>query len=200
MSLNSSFASIPTYCKGTNLVHIVIHTPKHGRNGYTHDIEHDLWELTTVLPPTNMFPYDIGYIPGTLSHTKQWVETLVLMDEPTFPGCLLQAHLLGTIRFGSPTDSTGMLDTDYLIAAATASYRYGSCTKLQQLEPAFLDSIEQFIQTSAVINKYRLHPIGRFGPSTAKAVVFEGQLRYKRLPIRTFRRWRRRGRDGTSLP
>lgn len=198
MSLNSSFANIPTYCQGTDLVNTVIHTPKHGRNGYTHDAEHDRWHLTTVLPPTSVFPYDIGYIPGTFSHTRQWVETLVLMDEPTFPGCFLQVRLLGTIRFGSPTDSTGMLDADYLIAAATTSHYYGSYTQLQHLDATFVDGIEQFIQTSAVLNKYRLQPIGRFGASAAKAVVFEGQLRYKKLPIRTFRRIRRRGGHGEA--
>lgn len=197
MERHMPFAHIPTYHIGTDFLHVVIHTQKNGCNSYAYNTVFNTWELATVLPPPNTFPCDIGIIPQTRSYTKQHIETLVLTDEPTFPGCLVQARLLGAIQMRTPNSGTDLFDIECLIAAAIPSHQYGSYTHLQQLDANLLLTLEHFLATHNASKGFV--PVARLGASAAKAVVFEGQLRYKKLPIRSFRRSRRRGRGG-SLP
>lgn len=196
MEYPAPFSHIPTYCIGTNLLQVVIHTPKNGRNSYAYNTEYNTWELATVLPPQSIFPCDIGYIPQTWSYTKQCIETFVLADEPTFSGCLVQAHLLGAIQMRVLNSDTDLFDIEYLIAAATTSHHYGAYTQLQQLDSTLLDTLEHFLTTHN--NNKGFSPVARLGASAAKAIVFEGQIRYKKLPIKSFRRSRRKGRGGSS--
>ena len=44
------------------------------------------------------FPYDFGFVPSTKAEDGDPVDVLVLMDEPAFPGCLLQCRVIGVIE------------------------------------------------------------------------------------------------------
>jgi len=43
-----------------------------------------------VLPAGMTFPYDFAFVPSTKIEDGDPTDVLVLMDEPTFPGCLLK--------------------------------------------------------------------------------------------------------------
>jgi thiamine pyrophosphate-dependent acetolactate synthase large subunit-like protein len=61
------------------------------------------------------FPYDFGFIPSTIADDGDPVDVLVLMDEPTFPGCLLACPPIGIIegesreRRNSASETTELL-------------------------------------------------------------------------------------------
>jgi inorganic pyrophosphatase len=54
--------------------------------------------LKHVLPADMAFPYDFGFVPSALADDGDPVDVLVLMDEPAFPGCVLQCRLVGVIE------------------------------------------------------------------------------------------------------
>ena len=74
-----------------DIVQVVIETPKGSRNKYSFDAEQKIFELAKVLPTGMAFPFDFGgFIPSTLAEDGDPTDVLVLMDEPAFPGCLLE--------------------------------------------------------------------------------------------------------------
>ncbi len=44
------------------------------------------------------FPYDFGFIPSTIADDGDPTDVFVLMDEPAFPGCLLNCRMIGVIE------------------------------------------------------------------------------------------------------
>src|ERR1700745_4423552 len=85
--------------KSGNL-NVVIDTPKGCRNKYAFDFKINAYKLKTVLPHGAVFPFDFGSIPGTVADDGDPLDVLVLMDEPVFIGCLVEARLLGGIGGG----------------------------------------------------------------------------------------------------
>src|ERR1700751_3300977 len=89
-----------------HFIQVVIETPKGSRNKYAFDPEKKIFKLKRVLPAGMAFPYDFGFIPSTKADDGDPVDVLVLMDEPAFPGCLLQCRVIGAIE-GEQSDKKG---------------------------------------------------------------------------------------------
>jgi inorganic pyrophosphatase len=45
-----------------------------------------------------VFPYDFGFIPGTIGEDGDPLDALLLNEYPTFPGCRVEARLIGALR------------------------------------------------------------------------------------------------------
>jgi inorganic pyrophosphatase len=82
----------------SNLIQVVIETPKGSRNKYSFDVDQKIFELKKVLPTGMDFPYDFGFVPSTKAEDGDPIDVLVLMDEPAFPGCLLKCRAVGIIE------------------------------------------------------------------------------------------------------
>jgi inorganic pyrophosphatase len=81
-------------------VKVIIETPKGSRNKFKYDPALRMFKLSKVLPEGMVFPYDFGFVPSTKGDDGDPVDVLVLMDEPTFPGCLLECRLVGVLEAG----------------------------------------------------------------------------------------------------
>ncbi|HYX19667.1 MAG TPA: inorganic diphosphatase, partial [Thermoanaerobaculia bacterium] len=76
-------------------VRVVIETPKHGRNKFAFDPDIQAFTLSSVLPVGASFPFDFGFIPKTEGGDGDPLDVLLLMDEPAFPGCVVETRLVG---------------------------------------------------------------------------------------------------------
>jgi inorganic pyrophosphatase len=76
---------------GEDSIKVIIETPKGSRNKFKYDPDLRMFKLSKVLLEGMVFPYDFGFVPSTKGEDGDPVDVLVLMDEPTFPGCLLNA-------------------------------------------------------------------------------------------------------------
>src|SRR5687767_2473398 len=79
-------------------VNVIVETPKGSRNKFKFDEESGCFILGSVLPAGYTFPFDFGYVPGTLAEDGDPVDVLLLMDQPAFPGCLVRARLIGVLE------------------------------------------------------------------------------------------------------
>ena len=43
------------------------------------------------------YPFDYGFIPNTLAEDGAPLDAMVIMDEPTFAGCLIKARPIGVL-------------------------------------------------------------------------------------------------------
>jgi inorganic pyrophosphatase len=74
---------------------VTIEIPKGQRNKYEVDHETGRIRLDRMLFTSTRYPADYGYVEGTLGEDGDPLDALVLLDEPTFPGCLIKARTIG---------------------------------------------------------------------------------------------------------
>jgi inorganic pyrophosphatase len=76
-------------------VDVIIEIPTGSRNKYEYDHERHIIRLDRRLFTATTYPADYGFVPETLAGDGDPLDVLVLVTDPTFPGCLVRARILG---------------------------------------------------------------------------------------------------------
>ena len=76
-------------------IEVVIEIPKGTRNKYEADHQTGAIWLDRMLFTSTRYPEDYGYVPLTLAEDGDPLDALVLLEEPTFPGCHIHARPVG---------------------------------------------------------------------------------------------------------
>ncbi len=77
---------------------VTIEIPKGQRNKYEMDHQTGRIRLDRMLFTSTRYPHDYGFIDDTLGEDGDPLDVLVLLEEPTFPGCLIRARAIGMYR------------------------------------------------------------------------------------------------------
>ena len=83
---------------------VTIEIPKGSRNKYEVDHETGRIRLDRRLFTSTGYPADYGFVENTLGEDGDPLDALVILDEPTFPGCLIKCRAIGMFRM---TDEAG---------------------------------------------------------------------------------------------
>ncbi|MGQ0625981.1 MAG: inorganic diphosphatase [Sporichthyaceae bacterium] len=83
---------------------VTIEIPKGQRNKYEMDHVSGRIRLDRMLFTSTRYPADYGFVENTLGEDGDPLDALVLVDEPTFPGCLILCRAIGMFRM---TDEKG---------------------------------------------------------------------------------------------
>jgi inorganic pyrophosphatase len=94
---------------------VIIEIPKGQRNKYEMDHKTGRIRLDRMLFTSTRYPHDYGFIEETLADDGDPLDALVLLEEPTFPGCQIRCRAIGMFRM---RDEKG-LDDKVLCVAAT---------------------------------------------------------------------------------
>lgn len=83
---------------------VVVEVPKGSRNKYEWDGELGVMRLDRQLFTATRYPAEYGFIPQTRALDGDPLDALVILDEPTFPGCHIQCRAVGVLEM---TDEHG---------------------------------------------------------------------------------------------
>ena len=155
------------------IIQVVIETPKGSRNKYAFDEEQRVFELKKVLPAGMAFPYDFGFVPGTLADDGDPVDVLVLMDEPAFPGCLLKCRLIGVIE-GEQGDKKKKERNDRVVAVEKDNHSWADIKVIDDLGKQFLRELELFFENYHELSGNQYHVINVKGPKQARKCIENG--------------------------
>ncbi len=125
-----------------NLINVIVEVPKGCRNKYEYDRDTNRIKLNRVLFSAVHYPADYGYIDGTLAEDGDEVDVLVLIEEPTFSGCLIEARPLGMLQM---KDEKGIDNKILAVPATDPVYNYAK--DLHEISPHILTEIENFFLT-----------------------------------------------------
>jgi inorganic pyrophosphatase len=157
----------------------VIEAPRGRANKLKFRPDLGVFVLHKVLPLGCVFPFDFGFVPGTLGEDGDPLDVLVVMDEPTAPGVVVPCRLLGVIeaRQRPIKDARGRRPTrnDRLVAVADQSHRHAGCRSLRDLGDGMLAEMERFFVFYNEQKGVRFAPLARAGAAQAKRLVAEGQ-------------------------
>lgn len=157
----------------------IIEVPRGRRNKYKYDEERGLFELGGVLPVGAVFPFDFGFVPGTLGEDGDPLDVLVLLDEHCFPGCLVPARLLGAIK-AEQTEEGKTERNDRLIAASAVGLGYKDVLNLHDLPVRLVEEIEHFFVSYNQQRGKTFRPRGRLDAAEAERLVREGAKGYEK--------------------
>ena len=124
------------------VLYAVIEIPKGSKNKYEYDKDIESFALDRVLHSSVVYPADYGFIPQTLYDDGDPMDILVLMDQPTFPGCIIESRPIGIM---------GMIDggdKDFkILAVPIEDPKYENIKDLEDVPTHLLDEIAEFFKT-----------------------------------------------------
>jgi len=156
-----------------HIIQVVIETPKGSRNKFKYDPTTHRFKLSKVLPEGMVFPYDFGFVPATKGPDGDPIDVLVLMDEPTFPGCLLESRLVGILEAEQKVRDQKKKRNDRLIAVAEQSLLYADIAHLGDLNRALLKQVEAFFANYQKVRNVSFTILARSGPERALEALRE---------------------------
>lgn len=172
----SPIAALPTAPKDAEpgVVYAVIETPKGSRHKLDFDPALGVFALNKVMPAGQSFPFDFGFVPGTVGGDGDPLDVLVLMDDPTWPGVVVEARLLGVLE-AEQTERDGTTErNDRLVAAATVTRHHADLRTLADVSAVTLDEVEEFFRSYNALAGKEVRFLGRGDAERARAVLDEG--------------------------
>ena len=124
------------------LVNLMVEIPAGSRNKYEFNAEAGLMVLDRVLHSSVRYPFDYGFIPNTLAEDGAPLDAMVIMDEPTFAGCLITARPIGILDMVD----CGAHDSK-LLCVPVADPRQRTIHSIRQIAPNQLEEVAEFFRT-----------------------------------------------------
>jgi inorganic pyrophosphatase len=125
--------------KPPEIVYAVVEVPKGSRNKYEYSKTAGVIKLDRVLYSPMHYPGDYGFIPQTFFDDGDPMDILIMMNEPTFPGCVIEARVLGMMKL---IDKSEM---DYKVLAVPHNDpNYNHIKTFEDVPKHFLAEVEHF--------------------------------------------------------
>ena len=121
---------------------VTIEIPKGQRNKYEVDHATGRIRLDRLLFTSTRYPADYGYVEDTLGEDGDPLDVLVLLEEPTFPGCLVSARPIGLFHM---TDEAG--GDDKILMVPARDPRVAHLTELEHVSGFDRLEIQHFFET-----------------------------------------------------
>ncbi len=97
--LNASFYNqVPAGAHPPEVVNAIVEIPKGRRTKFEVDKRTGLIRMDRYLYSSSHYPGDYGFIPQTLAEDGDALDILVMVNEPTFSGCLIEAQVVGLFK------------------------------------------------------------------------------------------------------
>lgn len=124
------------------LVNIVVEIPAGSTNKYEYNPAAGVMALDRVLHPSVRYPFDYGFVPNTLAEDGAPLDAMVIMEEPTFAGCLIAARPIGILDMVDSGAHDGKL-----ICVPAADLRKQDLRSIRQIAPGQLEDVAEFFRT-----------------------------------------------------
>lgn len=117
----------------------VVEIPRGSRNKYEMDHESGIIRLDRVLYSSVHYPADYGFLEDTLAPDGDPLDVIIIVEEPTFPGCRMEVRPVGVLLM---RDEQGQ--DMKILAVPTADPRFDGISDLSDVQAHWLREIENF--------------------------------------------------------
>jgi inorganic pyrophosphatase len=170
----TDYTRLPIGDKAPERVNAVIEIPKDSVNKYEYDRKLHVFKLDRTLFSPVHYPGDYGFIPCTLGQDGDPLDILVLVEAPSFPGCLMEVRPIGVLQMVDQ----GKKD-EKILAVAESDPLYRQIHEVSQVLPHQLRGIEHFFSIYKYLEDKRTEIAGWGDAAEAKDIIIEGQRQFK---------------------
>jgi inorganic pyrophosphatase len=153
-------------------VMVFVEVPMGSRNKYEVDAETGHVVLDRRLFTSMSYPADYGFIEGTLGEDGDPLDALVLVGEPTFPGCRIRARVVGVFHM---TDEKGPDEKVILVPLKDPAWM--RVHDIHDIPPEYRDEIEHFFQVYKDLEEKKTETRGYGNRVEAEQVIEEARTR-----------------------
>ncbi len=164
---------VPVGPKVPEVVNAIVEIPKGRRSKFEIDKVTGLIKLDRYLYSSLHYPGDYGFIPQTLAEDGDPLDILVMVNEPTFSGCLIEARPIGLFKM---TDK-GFNDFK-ILAVPNTDPIFAEFHDLWRVAPHFLREVEHFFGTYKQLEAASVVTQGWEPTGTAKLEILKSAERY----------------------
>jgi inorganic pyrophosphatase len=154
------------------VIEVVVEIPRGSRNKYEFDAAAGVFRLDRVLSSAVFYNFDYGFASDTISGDGDPTDVLLLIDEPTFPGCRVWARPIGGLEM---RDEKG--EDFKVLCVAIGDPHQAHVERLDQVRPHRLKEIENFFQTYKLLEDKRVEVVGWQDVAEARRVLAEDRER-----------------------
>jgi inorganic pyrophosphatase len=136
------YMMIPPGTGEPSVANTIVEIPKGRRTKFEVDKATGLIKMDRYLYSSSVYPGDYGFIPQTLAEDGDPLDILVMVNEPTFSGCLIEARVVGIFKMRDKGHN------DFkVLAVPNKDPLFDSMRKLEDVPAHFLREVEHFFAT-----------------------------------------------------
>jgi len=154
---------------------VMIEIPKGSRNKYEYDQRRRAIKFDRMLFSAMHYPSDYGFIANTLAEDGDPLDALVLVWEPTFPGCVIDVRPVGLFKM---RDEKG--PDAKILCIPLGDPLWNHIQSLDDVPPHLLKEIEHFFKVYKELEEKKTGVEGWEGLEAALAIIEDARERYKK--------------------
>jgi inorganic pyrophosphatase len=162
------YLRLPIGSNAPRLINVVIEIPRDSVNKYEYDKKLHVFRLDRTLFSPVHYPGDYGFIPQTLALDGDPLDVLVLVEAPSFPGCLMEVRPIGVLKMVDQGKSD-----EKVLAVAESDPMYREIKDYSQVFPHLLREIEHFFSIYKDLEGKRTEMSGWEGAEAAHKIIAE---------------------------
>jgi len=152
---------------------MIVEIPQHSANKYEYDGNLGVFRLDRALYSPLHYPGDYGFIPGTLADDNDPLDVLVLVQQPSYPGVMIEVRPVGVLN---------MVDSDEkdqkILAVPNRNPRYDQIHTMDQIFAHVRREIEHFFSIYKELEGKVTTMDGWGGPREARKTIQDCRQRY----------------------
>ncbi|MFT3767386.1 MAG: inorganic diphosphatase [Minicystis sp.] len=155
---------------------VVIESPRGSRVKLKYDPAIDAFVFGRPLVLGLSYPFDWGFIPGTLGPDGDPLDAMVLVDMPTYPGIVISAIPLGVIEVSQKAEGEkeGRERNDRILLTPVNAPRFDGLRDARDLPERTRKELEHFFLAATALEDKDVQVLGWQGPEAADALVRRG--------------------------
>ena len=155
------------------MVRMIVEIPKNSGNKYEYDGKLGVFRLDRALYSPMHYPGDYGFIPGTLASDGDPMDVIALVEEPSFPGCLIEVRPVGVLNMIDQQERD-----QKILAVPNRNPRYDEIHTIDQVFPHVRRELEHFFTIYKELEGRVTATQGWDGPKEARKVISESRKAY----------------------
>jgi len=168
-----SFHAVPIGDQAPEIVNVIVEIAKGGHNKYEYDETLNIIKLDRVLHSPLFYPADYGFVPQTRADDGDHVDVMIVTDSPTFPGCLVEARVIGVLKM---EDDKG--GDDKILAVPATNPHYHDVKELKDIPSFILDGINHFFEEYKTLEKKEVRVKGWGDRAEALEIIRKAQRQF----------------------
>lgn len=157
----------------------IIEIPKGSRNKYEYDEKLRAIRLDRFISASVVYPTDYGYVPNTLAPDGDPLDVLVCVSEPTFPGCLVPARVIGLFKMADEKGSD-----DHVVCVPRNDPGWNTLENLDDIPPLLRAEITHFFTVYKDLDPGRHSEVRGWGDrDEALKSLAEARARFHETPV-----------------
>lgn len=168
-----NYLELPVGSRAPEIVNAVIEIPLECKTKFEYDKELHVFRLDRNLYSPVHYPGDYGFIPSTLGDDGDPLDVLVLVDQPSFPGCLMEVRAIGVLDMVDQ----GQGD-EKILAVGASNPRFDDVANYSQIYTHILKEIKHFFSIYKDLEGKRVEVRGWRDAAFARQVITKAQEAY----------------------